>query len=116
LTNYKPTINIRDFTVYPTARYVTDGPKSAEEFFDTRLSSFLDEHSNDEIVIDFDGTWGYASSFKNELAVRLAKKYACITADALKERIHLVSLNEPGLTKEFWKHYEEERLKNEVEE
>lgn len=115
MTDNKPTINIRDFTIYPTARYVTDGPKSAEEFFITQLDPFLNEHTDDEIIIDFDGTWGFASSFKNELAVRLAEKYPDIDADTLRKRVQLISDDEPGLIERFWKEYTEKTRTNEME-
>lgn len=107
MTDNIPTIRISDFTVYPTARYVTDGPKSAQEFFDEILESFLDENQDKNIVIDFDNTWGYASSFKNEVAVRLAEKYPGVESNTLRERISLISDDEPGLVDRFWEEYEE---------
>lgn len=113
MTENTPVIKISDFTVFPTARYITDGTGSAEEFFTEKLSPFLDVHSDSPIVIDFDNTWGYASSFKSEIALRLAEKYPSISSTTLREKISLISNDEPGLIDRFWEEYEE--AQNELE-
>jgi hypothetical protein len=69
MTNDTPVeVRICDFTIVPGARHVDDGDGSAEEFFDTILKPTVDENKEKKILIDFDGTYGFASSFISELA------------------------------------------------
>jgi len=66
-----------DFSDAPGARYRTDGPKSGEEFFDTLLDRKFEEATKRslKLEVDFDGTYGFATSFLSESFGRLAKKY-----------------------------------------
>jgi hypothetical protein len=72
------TINIcNDFSDAPGARYKSDGPKSGEEFFEILLDPKFQEavDKNTTLVINFDGTFGYATSFLSESFSLLKKKY-----------------------------------------
>jgi hypothetical protein len=71
-----------DFSDAPGARYRTDGPKSGQEFFEEILDTRFEQASqkNVPLWIDFDGTYGYATSFLSECFSRLAKKYGKTSA------------------------------------
>jgi hypothetical protein len=66
-----------DFSDAPGARYRTDGPKSAEEFYEELLRPrFLAaKQAHAVLLVDLDGTWGYASSFISGAFGRLARDF-----------------------------------------
>lgn len=70
-------INIsKDFTTTPGARYKVDGSFSGEEFREQFLEKhFQDPGDNSKIVVNLDGTEGYATSFLEEAFGGLARKY-----------------------------------------
>ena len=70
-------INVaRDFTSTPGGRVRSDGDFSAEEFFDGHLNpAFRRARSDEKVVIEMDGTAGYAGSFIDEAFGRLARAY-----------------------------------------
>jgi len=58
-------INIaKEFSRYPAGRYSGDGPYCGEDFRDKFLKHSMS--SNEQIVIELDGTRGYGSSFLEE--------------------------------------------------
>ena len=58
-------INIaKDLYRYPGGRYIVDGPFSGELFRNTLLVPALKE--NDKVIVEMDGTVGYAASFLEE--------------------------------------------------
>lgn len=71
----------KDFTDAPGARYRTDGKKSAEEFLETLLKPrFLAaKEKTGALLVDLDGTWGYASSFISGSFGALAKEFGAST-------------------------------------
>lgn len=97
-------ISVSDFTTLPGARYKSDGDGSAEEFFD----SYIKQHLNDKelILIDFDNTWGYASSFLSELALEISQQCKQDGLD-VREKIEIKSDDEPGLAERFWGYIDE---------
>ncbi|HBS6036907.1 TPA: STAS-like domain-containing protein [Klebsiella aerogenes] len=66
------TLYIKDFSKYPGPRYESLGENSGEKFRDTFLIPAILE--NDEIAIDFDGVFGYGSSFLEEAFGGLVRK------------------------------------------
>jgi len=72
-------INIaQDFTRYPGARYVSDGDNSGEKFYIIMLKAKFEgvfNSDNKKLEINFDGTYGYASSFISEVFRRLVFDY-----------------------------------------
>jgi hypothetical protein len=71
-------INVeKDFTDAPGARYRLDGPKSGQEFLEDLLEPrFLEAvKSGGKLLVDLDGTWGYASSFISATFGALSQKY-----------------------------------------
>jgi hypothetical protein len=71
------TIRVADFTIAPGARYREDGDGSAQEFFEDFVAPAIveDESNQNAFCIDFDGTYGYASSFISELAKDIKTTY-----------------------------------------
>jgi hypothetical protein len=103
------TIRVKDFTTLPGARYKEDGDGSAEEFFEKYVKEKLEK--DDKILIDFDGTWGYASSFLSELALRIANKYQNNNKD-IRASVKIKSEDESGLVERFWGYVDESLDKN----
>ena len=70
-----------DFSEAPGARYTADGPKSGEEFLRDLLEpKFLEAVKvGGTLLVDLDGTWGYASSFISGAFGGLARKYTATT-------------------------------------
>lgn len=66
-----------EFSDAPGARDITDGENSGEEFYNSHLRSRFAEalQADRKLLIDFDGTWGYASSFISGAFGRLADEY-----------------------------------------
>ncbi len=92
-------INIsRDFTLYPGARYISDGEYSGEEFFDSHLKPTLESVWDDPdrtVLIDFDGTFGYASSFISEVFIRTVKYFK--DKERINKKLHFKSEDDPLL-------------------
>jgi len=97
-------IRVSDFTTLPGARYKKDGDGSAEEFFDDYIKQHLND--NKPILIDFDDTWGYASSFLSELAVKISRQCSRNELD-VRKKIEIKSDDEPGLAERFWGYIDE---------
>lgn len=93
-------VNVSDFTIVPGARYRKDGDSSAEAFFEDKLKPVLDValSSKECVLIDFDGTWGYASSFISELARRVSLNY---DKGSIQQYLRLKSNDEPTLIDRF---------------
>lgn len=66
------TLYIKDFSKYPGPRYESLGENSGERFRDSFLIPAIVE--NDEICVDFDGVFGYGSSFLEEAFGGLVRK------------------------------------------
>lgn len=68
---------VRDFTNTPGARYKTDGDFSGEWFlFDILLPKFeVALKEKKKLLVDLDGTQGYATSFLEEAFGGLSRKY-----------------------------------------
>lgn len=105
------TINIaNDFSDAPGARYRKDGPFSGEQFF----SDFLDKQFEDvrnnksKLIIELDGTWGYATSFLSEAFGLLSDKYG---SEEVFEIIVLTSDEDPELIEYIEKIIKNPRVK-----
>ncbi len=85
-----------EFTDAPGARYITDGPKSGEEFYNELLRPrFLEaKEKNGKLLVDLDNTWGYASSFISGSFGRLSREFG--QTDAIKH-LDLKSEDDPLL-------------------
>ena len=100
----RPFISIaRDFSPYTGARYRTDGPHSGEEFRETMLAPhFLQAlEQGQKLLINLDGTEGYATSFLEEAFGGLARTHG---VQQVLEHLEFQSLDEPLLTDEIEKY------------
>lgn len=72
------TINIcKDFSETPGGRFTNEGEYSGEKFRDTLLIKKYEEAqtNKDILVINFDGTYGFGTSFLEESFGGLVRKY-----------------------------------------
>jgi hypothetical protein len=101
-----------DFSKTPGARYYKDGKKSGEEFFDLLLDrNFADaKNKNCLLIVDLDGTEGYATSFLDEAFRRLAEKYG---AKAVLKTLNIVSNEEPDWVEEIQHYIKQDKPKYE---
>ena len=92
-------IRVRDFTRTPGARYRTDGDYSGEEYRETILQPAYDEAVAKDVglLVDLDGTEGYATSFLEEAFGGLARVYG---SKAVAERVRVKATDEPFLATE----------------
>lgn len=90
---------VRDLTDIPGARFISDGDFSGEWFYESHLkAAFKDALEQDAtLVVDLDGTFGYATSFLEQAFGELAIAFG---ADAVLKRLTIVSEEEPGLVDE----------------
>lgn len=67
----------KDFSDAPGARYRQDGPKSGEEFFEEMLDKEFEaaKKGSAKLIVNFDGAYGYATSFLSECFGLLTEKY-----------------------------------------
>jgi hypothetical protein len=89
--NYAQRIVIAtDFSDAPGARYRIDGPKSGQEFLEDLLRPKLlaAQEADGGLLVDLDGTWGYASSFVSGSFGALAREFG---EDLLRKHMSLKS-------------------------
>lgn len=87
-------LKVKDFTEYPGPRYKHQGNKSGEEYYHEVLkSSFKNAIETDSnLIVDLDGTAGYASSFIDEAFGNLIYDF---DFSEIKNRIEIISIREP---------------------
>lgn len=87
-------INVKDFTLYPGLRHCDISEKSGEEFYHTILNNaFVRAYKdNTKLIINLDGTDGYASSFLDEAFGNLVYDF---TLNEVKKRVEIISMEEP---------------------
>jgi hypothetical protein len=88
-----------DFTESPGARNITDGPFSGEEFRDKILRPKFEEaiKNKEKLTINFDGGFGYPTSFLEESFGGLARIY---DEDLVLKSLEFISNDEPSLIEE----------------
>ena len=84
----------KDFTEYPGARYISDGPFSGEAFFNELLREKFEKALRTDVIltVDLDDTAGYASSFLSESFGRLAQEFG---KEKVKKYLQIISRQEP---------------------
>lgn len=101
-------INIaEEYTKTPGARYIADGEFSGEDFRNIILEPRYKEckENNKKLIINFDGGYGYGTSFLEESFGGLVRKgYSC---DELLKNIELISEEEPELIDKVVKYIKE---------
>ena len=98
------TIKVIDYTRNPGARYISDGLYSGEEYFNLVLNvSFeMAVAKKERLIVDLDGTSGYASSFLSEAFGLLAERYG---VEKVLKNIELISNEEPDWKIAILKNY-----------
>lgn len=89
----------RDFSDTPGARYINEGKFSGEEFREKLLKEkFLQARNNRQLLtIDFDGGYGYPTSFLEEAFGGLARAYG---SSEVLNILKFISDDEPSLIDE----------------
>ena len=90
----------RDFSETPNARYRAEGPDSGEEFRESLLEPkyILARNSNQKLIINLDGAYGYTTSFLEEAFGGLARKYG---SAEVADTLEFISEDEPSLIQEI---------------
>lgn len=86
------------FSDSPGARYKTDGDFSGEEFYEKLLKPQLErvwDQESEIVFIDFDNTFGYASSFISEVFLRVVKDFK--DKEKIRRKIEIKSEDDPFL-------------------
>lgn len=96
----------KDFTPYPGGRSRKVGDHSAEEFYEDVLQPKYKEakEGKTQLTVDLDGSAGYAGSFLDEAFGRLGHEFGF---DDVKERLVIVSTEEPYLVDDIMQSVEE---------
>ena len=98
-------VNIaKDFTLYPGARYRSDGDFSGQQFYEDIIKPKLLEiweQNNSKLRINLDGTYGYASSFLSEVSIRIVKDFE--NKQKILRKICFVSENDPLIVDAIYK-------------
>jgi hypothetical protein len=96
----KMIIRVRDFSIYPNTRHKDEGENSGEAFYENKLKPAYQEAIKNGVmlVVDLDGTEGYATSFLDEAFGLLAEDFG--STNVLKN-IQIKSLEEPDWIEEI---------------
>lgn len=86
----------RDFTDTPGGRYIKEGNYSGELFRDTILLNKYQEalSKKEKLIIDFDGCYGFASSFLEEVFGGFVRNY---NFPHFREDIKIISHDDPSI-------------------
>lgn len=97
----------KEYSKTPGARYVQDGPFSGEDFRDTILEKKYLECLNkkEKLTIDFDGGYGYGTSFLEESFGGLVRKGN--DGKKILETMIFISKEEPDLINKVKKYIED---------
>ncbi len=86
------------FSETPGGRYKKDGPNSGQEFRDLHLKPEFDKlKAGEKLLIDFDGAYGYPTSFLEEAFGGLARLYG---PERVLRKLEFKSDEEPSLIDE----------------
>lgn len=85
---------IAEYSEYPGPRYCVQGDNSGEDFYHTKLNpAFYEALTTKKIlVVDLDGTVGYASSFLDEAFGNLAYDFS---SETVIKNLKIISNQEP---------------------
>lgn len=100
-----------EFTVEPAGRYLSDGMFSGVRFRKEFLVNAL--NSCEKVIIDFDGTEGYGSSFLEEAFGGLIHEEG-FSAEQLHKQFEFISNEDLSVIKEVWSYIDtaKPRVKN----
>lgn len=101
-------INVaKEFDPEPAGRYPADGPANGERFRAEYLVPAFAK--NDEVVVDFDGTEGYGSSFLEEAFGGLVREG--MSPSELRKRLKITSTEDDTVIEEVWQYIDEAQVK-----
>lgn len=102
----------KDFSKTPGPRYIKEGNFSAELFLKDIFEEEFEKaiEANKKIVVDLDGTLGYATSFLEEVFGGLTRKY---NSDKVTNLIKIISNEEPWLIKDINQYIEDVKREKE---
>lgn len=113
----KRKLNILGYSEYPGPRYCDQGDCSGEDFYHTKLNSAFAEaiEANERLVVNLDGTAGYASSFLDEAFGNLVYDFS---KECVSNNIEIISKQEPDwkemILADVFLDWEKRRLDNKV--
>jgi len=89
----------KDFSETPGGRHRTDGPNSGEQFRTELLKPQIENlREGEKLLIDFDGAYGYPTSFLEEVFGGIAREFG---AEKVLSKLDFKSDEEPGLINEI---------------
>lgn len=97
-------INVKDFSKYPGPRYIRLGDFSGEEFRDNILIPALKQDG--EVTVNFDGVYGYGSSFLEEAFGGLVR-HGVDKTKIKKLKENLICNDDPSIIVEVKKYIDE---------
>ena len=106
-------LNISDYSEYPGPRYCTQGPESGEDFYHKYLNHKFAEAYKEKkkLLVNLDGTAGYASSFLDEAFGNLVYDF---TKEIVNDQLEILSKEEPDwkdmIINDVYNIWEERRL------
>ena len=97
-----------EFSRAPGPRSKSEGPDSAEKFYESLLEPRFRQavEHNDKLLVDLDGGFGYSTSFLEEAFGGLARVYGPKT---VLERIQIKSEEEPYLAEDVIRYIRQAR-------
>lgn len=94
----------KEYTDLPGGRYIYMGPHSGEDFRDSVLVNLINEciKNNEQLILDFDGAYGYPPSFIEEAFGGLVRNHN-FSYNTLKNILSLISIDDKDLPNEVLK-------------
>lgn len=101
-TNNELIVISKDFSKTPGARYQVDGEFSGEDFRERLLKPAIERaiKKKTKVIVDFDGGYGYPTSFLEEAFGGLVRGVGCYSAKQILDVLEFVSMDEPSLITE----------------
>lgn len=94
-------LNVIDYSEYPGPRYNSQGPDSGEKFYVEKLNPVFSKciECGSVLVVNLDGTAGFASSFLDEAFGQLTYDFG---RGVLENSLKIVSMDEPEWPSMIW--------------
>ena len=87
----------KDYSIIVGGRYIDEGDFSGEDFRKKHLEPFFKSNTENKLIIDLDGTYGYPTSFLEEAFGGLVRELG----SEVIARIDFKSQQEPDLIEEI---------------
>lgn len=101
----------KEYTDLPGGRYTYMGPHSGEDFRDSILVNLINNciQTNETLIIDLDGSYGYPPSFLEEAFGGLIRNYN-FSYDDLLNILKFISNDDKEIPKEIYGHIKKAHL------